>query len=221
MTERISLEGKVAVVTGAGRGLGRAYIELWVVRMYSKGLVNFRTGVITPAIGVALTEVSVRASFRTNSDATDIDKDQRLQDEHMRSAAISAIAALLIYALMTEAALPMVVALSAAAIWSGAAAGAYYVKTHRAEIRSAIESAHDKLRDGTRVATKAVRDASARMRPPGVVTDKPTSLDSARASTPKDRATMALVAMVAVAVLAGSLLAAPVLHGPVHLQREG
>ena len=27
MTERISLEGKVAVVTGAGRGLGRAYVE--------------------------------------------------------------------------------------------------------------------------------------------------------------------------------------------------
>src|SRR5919197_4085460 len=37
MTERISLEGKVAVVTGAGRGLGRAYVErlaergAWVV----------------------------------------------------------------------------------------------------------------------------------------------------------------------------------------------
>jgi NAD(P)-dependent dehydrogenase (short-subunit alcohol dehydrogenase family) len=28
MAERISLEGKVAVVTGAGRGLGRAYVEL-------------------------------------------------------------------------------------------------------------------------------------------------------------------------------------------------
>ena len=28
MTEGISLEGKVAVVTGAGRGLGRAYVEL-------------------------------------------------------------------------------------------------------------------------------------------------------------------------------------------------
>ena len=28
MTERISLTGKVAVVTGAGRGLGRAYVEL-------------------------------------------------------------------------------------------------------------------------------------------------------------------------------------------------
>jgi NAD(P)-dependent dehydrogenase (short-subunit alcohol dehydrogenase family) len=28
MTERISLAGKVAVVTGAGRGLGRAYVEL-------------------------------------------------------------------------------------------------------------------------------------------------------------------------------------------------
>jgi NAD(P)-dependent dehydrogenase (short-subunit alcohol dehydrogenase family) len=32
MTERISLEGKVAVVTGAGRGLGRAYVELLVER---------------------------------------------------------------------------------------------------------------------------------------------------------------------------------------------
>ena len=28
MTQRISLEGKVAVVTGAGRGLGRSYVEL-------------------------------------------------------------------------------------------------------------------------------------------------------------------------------------------------
>src|SRR5216683_5891769 len=32
MTERISLEGKVAVVTGAGRGLGRAYVELLAAR---------------------------------------------------------------------------------------------------------------------------------------------------------------------------------------------
>jgi NAD(P)-dependent dehydrogenase (short-subunit alcohol dehydrogenase family) len=32
MTEPISLEGKVAVVTGAGRGLGRAYVELLAER---------------------------------------------------------------------------------------------------------------------------------------------------------------------------------------------
>src|SRR5438045_1981542 len=32
MTERISLEAKVAVVTGAGRGLGRAYVELLAER---------------------------------------------------------------------------------------------------------------------------------------------------------------------------------------------
>lgn len=32
MTERILLEGKVAVVTGAGRGLGRAYVELLAER---------------------------------------------------------------------------------------------------------------------------------------------------------------------------------------------
>jgi NAD(P)-dependent dehydrogenase (short-subunit alcohol dehydrogenase family) len=32
MTERISLVGKVAVVTGAGRGLGRAYVELLAER---------------------------------------------------------------------------------------------------------------------------------------------------------------------------------------------
>jgi NAD(P)-dependent dehydrogenase (short-subunit alcohol dehydrogenase family) len=32
MTERISLAGKVAVVTGAGRGLGRAYVELLAAR---------------------------------------------------------------------------------------------------------------------------------------------------------------------------------------------
>ncbi len=32
MTQRISLEGKVAVVTGAGRGLGRAYVELLAER---------------------------------------------------------------------------------------------------------------------------------------------------------------------------------------------
>jgi NAD(P)-dependent dehydrogenase (short-subunit alcohol dehydrogenase family) len=32
MTARISLEGKVAVVTGAGRGLGRAYVELLAER---------------------------------------------------------------------------------------------------------------------------------------------------------------------------------------------
>ena len=32
MIERISLGGKVAVVTGAGRGLGRAYVELLAER---------------------------------------------------------------------------------------------------------------------------------------------------------------------------------------------
>ena len=32
MTERISLAGKVAIVTGAGRGLGRAYVELLAER---------------------------------------------------------------------------------------------------------------------------------------------------------------------------------------------
>jgi NAD(P)-dependent dehydrogenase (short-subunit alcohol dehydrogenase family) len=32
MPGRISLEGKVAVVTGAGRGLGRAYVELLAER---------------------------------------------------------------------------------------------------------------------------------------------------------------------------------------------
>jgi len=32
VTERISLDGKVAVVTGAGRGLGRAYVELLAER---------------------------------------------------------------------------------------------------------------------------------------------------------------------------------------------
>ena len=32
MAERISLDGKVAVVTGAGRGLGRAYVELLAER---------------------------------------------------------------------------------------------------------------------------------------------------------------------------------------------
>src|SRR6266542_4475394 len=32
MTEPISLEGKVAVVTGAGRGLGQAYVELLAER---------------------------------------------------------------------------------------------------------------------------------------------------------------------------------------------
>ena len=32
MTERISLKGKIAVVTGAGRGLGRAYAKLLAER---------------------------------------------------------------------------------------------------------------------------------------------------------------------------------------------
>jgi NAD(P)-dependent dehydrogenase (short-subunit alcohol dehydrogenase family) len=32
MTERIELERKVAAVTGAGRGLGRAYVELLAER---------------------------------------------------------------------------------------------------------------------------------------------------------------------------------------------
>jgi NAD(P)-dependent dehydrogenase (short-subunit alcohol dehydrogenase family) len=41
MAERISLEGKVAMVTGAGRGLGRAYVELLAERG-AKVVVNDR-----------------------------------------------------------------------------------------------------------------------------------------------------------------------------------
>src|SRR3981081_3980404 len=45
MTERISLEGKVAVVTGAGRGLGRAYVELLAERRARVVVNDLRTNV--------------------------------------------------------------------------------------------------------------------------------------------------------------------------------
>jgi hypothetical protein len=174
--------------------------DSWIVQMYARGIVNMRTAVVTPGIGVAVTEVTVRARLR-RADG-EIDKDKVLQDEHIKSAVISGLSAITLALLMSDPPTALVFALSAAAVWSAAAGGAYLAKRHKAQIGSALRATSRKVATGTAVATSAARQIPARLRPPEaesvgsqVGTIRPTP-------TPRDRVALGVAALVAVAVLA-------------------
>lgn len=173
--------------------------DSWMVQMYAKGIVNMRTAVVTPAIGVAITEATVRARLRRIEE--EIDKDKVLQDEHLKSAAISALSAVTLALLMSDPPAAIVFALVAAALWSAAAGGAYVAKRHKEQIDSALRATGRKVASGTAVAATTVRGLPARLRPQDVEADGSQVATIRSAPTQRDRLAVGVAALVAVAVL--------------------
>lgn len=122
--------------------------DSWIVQMYAKKLLNLRTGVITPLIGVALTEAEVRFRHRKCDDAEVIDL--ALQEAYVASALIGASAGLLLSLTLPETTAALIVALFASAAWHGVGAGLYWVKRHRVEIKRAAVTLGRFVRDGSR-----------------------------------------------------------------------
>jgi hypothetical protein len=122
--------------------------DSWVVQLYSKGLLNLRTGVITPLIGFALTEAETR--FRHRKESDDEIVDLALQEAHLMAALIGGSAGLLLTLALPETTAALIVALLASAAWHGVAAGCYWLKRHRVEIKSATGALVRYLRDSSR-----------------------------------------------------------------------
>jgi hypothetical protein len=143
--------------------------DSWIVQMYSIGLLNFRTGVICPAIGVGITEAEVRWRYGSLDDKEDLD--EILQQAHLQAAAVSAIAALLLVLFAPEIAAAAVVAFGASAVWSGAAAGAYWIKCHRGEIKEKTKAASQRASRLAKKTGTAVADRMRSLRVRGVASE--------------------------------------------------
>lgn len=113
--------------------------ESWVVQMYAKGLLNMRTGVIAPCLGVALTDLEVRMRFKAG-DLED-ERDLVLQEAHLKAGAISGIATLLLLLMLPQVSPVPLVSLGASAVWYILAAAAYYLKRNHEVIRARLRNA--------------------------------------------------------------------------------
>lgn len=113
----------------------------WILRMYAKGLLNFRTGVVVPAVGIAITEVSTRRRLkRTAEEAIEVDRNLILQQVHLQDVLVSGTAATILFFVPGVSAAASV-ALGASAVWSTGATTFYLVRRHHTEIKSAMKSA--------------------------------------------------------------------------------
>lgn len=173
--------------------------DSWIVQMYAKGIVNMRTAVVTPAIGVAITEATVRARLRRIEE--EIDKDKVLQDEHFKSAIVSALSAVTLALLMSDPPAAIVFALAAAAVWSASAGGAYVVKRHQEQIGAALQATGRRVASGTAAVATTVRELPARLRPQDHDTVAAQVATLRPAQTPRDRIVLGVAALVVVAVL--------------------
>lgn len=174
--------------------------DSWIVQMYAKGIVNIRTAVVTPAIGVAITEATVRARLRGLDGETE--KDKVLQDEHIKSAVVSALSASAMVLLLSDPPVALVFALFAAAVWSAAAGGAYVAKRHKEEISSGVRATRHKVATGAAVAATAAKELPARLRRPEAVSAEGQVVAVRATPTPSDRVTLGVAALLTVAVIA-------------------
>ena len=174
--------------------------DSWIVQMYAKGIVNMRTAVVTPAIGVAITEATMRARLRRLDGETE--KDKVLQDEHIKSAVVSALSAGALALLLSDPPVALVFALFAAAVWSAAAGGAYVAKRHKEEISSAVMATRRKVATGAAVAAIAVKELPAALRRRGADTGEGQVVAVRPTPTPRNRVALGVAALVVVAVIA-------------------
>lgn len=140
--------------------------ESWVVQMYAKGLLNLRTGVVTPCLGAALTDFEVRMRFR----AGDLEGERNLvlQEAHLKAGTISATATLLLL-LLPHISPALLVSFGASAVWYILAAGVYCVKRNRQVIRVRLRTARAQagnLVRGTRMRLGERPESSPRVRGP-------------------------------------------------------
>jgi hypothetical protein len=196
------------VVTPRSLPLPGTYLlskDSWIVQMYSKGLLNFRTGVISPAIGVCVTETEVRWRFRLSDDEENLD--EILQQAHLQAAAIGAIAALLLALFAVEIAAAAAMAFAASAVWSGSAAGVYWIKRHRGEIKEKARRVADRSRE---VAGRAKREVRERWDAWGAPDSVDVSVESASTASVTDQGGVSTLAVgLAAAALVAALLIGP------------
>lgn len=107
--------------------------DSWIVQMYSKGWLNLRTGVITPMLGVAITDIETR--WRSRKPEAHLDLDLTLQRSHTEAALIAGTVAIATYIWGPVGVTSLTIVFGASALWSGCASGFYCAKRHREDIR--------------------------------------------------------------------------------------
>ncbi len=171
--------------------------DSWIVRMYSKRLLNFRSGVVSPLLGVLLTEIEVRWRLRADETA---EVGLAMQRAHQSAGMICLIAGGLM--LLVPHTPSMIVAFMASAMWHLVIAGSYYTRRHSAEIKITLQRATAVAIQrgeaiGTRVSEAALSSAQS---------IDPAPIGTAEVTTIKEHRTSGLAMGIAAAALVGVLL---------------
>lgn len=129
--------------------------SVWV-RTYASKSLNFRTGVVSPLVGVTVTELETR--WRHRHEGHD-ELARALIQAHRTALVISSLSAAALGVFGGPAA--VIVAFAVAAFWSGVAAGIHWMRTHRAEIEEAVRTAKAAIGKGVEATRTPINDALA------------------------------------------------------------